>query len=278
LTYGKNVSYYLYMAPEARSKSPPTTLLTKQLHQNVQQSKQSRRTATVSSAKGMVELSDDLRLVMYGLGALVASVDGVTDSETLALRTIADFLHVSDRMRKDIDKSLRQASSMAAGLVALFDAYQAVRTTYRKAGSTQAQSADRAVQTQQVRGLAQENIFTLPMLDADQVSELLGSRSQNQRQYAAALRRRGALLGLRRGNRYLYPKFQFDPKTRQVYPVIQIVGKVLDAGHDPWGAVSWWTSPNPRLRDQRAPMDLLAKPDASADLPSLARSMVATIG
>ena len=269
------------MATVAHSRAlQPKTILAEELRRNVQKSGQVRgvKAAPRPGAKGAIELGDDLRSMMYGLGALVAAANGVTDPETPALQAIADFLHVSDRTREAIDKAIRQASSTTAGLVALFDAYQKARKGSEKAGSTRAHAAERAARVEQVRGLAQESALGLPMLDAGRVSKLLGSRSQNQRQYAATLRRQGAILGLPRGNRYMYPEFQFDPKTHQVYPAIEIVGKILDAGRDPWGTVSWWISPNPRLRQQQVPMELLATPDASAVLASLARAMVEPIG
>ena len=128
------------------------------------------------------------------------------------------------------------------------------------------------------RAQAQEAIFRLPMLDAAEVSELLGSRSANPRQYAARLRREGALIGLPRGNRYAYPRFQIDERTRHPYPAVKTVGHLLDSANDPWGVVGWWTSPNPRLPEQQAPMELLGTAGDVDRLTALAQGLVADVG
>jgi hypothetical protein len=222
-------------------------------------------------ALSLADLSDELRVLIYGLGVAVAAVDGVTRGETRALREVADVLNVPAGTTRRLQKTLLRAPSTGARIVALVDAYR--RASERS--SSRPQTPDPA---DPVRGMAEERALGLPVLDAEQASQFLGSRSQNQRQYAAALRRRGELLGLPRGNRFVYPKFQFDPKRQQVHPVIGVVGQILQAGSDPWAAVSWWTSPHPRLSGGRAPMELLGQPDADTDLPSLARAMVETVG
>jgi hypothetical protein len=125
---------------------------------------------------------------------------------------------------------------------------------------------------------AEEAIFRLPMLDAAEVSELLGSRSTNPRQYAARLRREGALIGLPRGNRYAYPRFQIDERTRLPYPAIKTVGNLLDSANDPWGVVSWWTSSNSRLPEQQTPMELLGTESDVERLTALAQGLVADVG
>jgi hypothetical protein len=250
--------------------------LTERLNENIRKARQ--RGATPSPAiveVSLADLSDDLRVLIYGLGVAVAAVDGVTRGETRALREVADLLQVPADTTKIIQKTLLRAPSTGARLVALMDAYR--QASQKDAGAPSPPEPE-ASAIEQVRGLAEERAFGLPVLDSEQVSQFLGSRSQNQRQYAAALRRRGELLGLPRGNRYVYPKFQFDPKTQRVHRVIGVVGEILRAGSDPWGAVSWWSSPNPRLSDRRAPMDLLGDPGADTELPLLARAMVDTVG
>jgi hypothetical protein len=266
------------MTAAASAKSAPTrsgapSVLTERLNENVRKAKLNRGTppAPTVALASLADLSDELRVLIYGLGVAVAAVDGVTRGETRALREVADVLNVPAGMTRIIHKTLLQAPSTGARIVALIDAYQ-------QASGRSPAPPEVPDPVERVRGLAEERAFGLPVLDAEEVSRFLGSRSQNQRQYAAALRRRGELLALPRGNRYVYPKFQFDPKTQQVHRVIGVVGEILHAGSDPWGALSWWTSPNPRLPGRRAPMDLLGGPDADADLPSLARAMVDTVG
>jgi hypothetical protein len=260
-------------AKSAPAKSGAPSVLTERLNENVRKAKLSRRTppAPTVAVASLADLSDDLRVLIYGLGVAVAAVDGVTRGETRALREVADVLNVPADTTRIIQKTLLQAPSTGARIVALIDAY-------RQASGRSPSRAEAPDPIEQVRDRAEERAFGLPVLDAEQVSQFLGSRSQNQRQYAAALRRRGELLGLPRGNRFVYPKFQFDPKTQQVHRVIGVVGEILHAGSDPWGAVSWWTSPNPRLPGRRAPMDLLGGADADTDLPSLARAVVDTVG
>ncbi len=114
------------------------------------------------------------------------------------------------------------------------------------------------------------------LLTGAAVSKLLGSRSENPRQYANSLRQAGALLAIPRANQYLYPAFQFDRRRKVIYPEIAMVGQLLEADADPWGVLSWWVSPNARLGDRR-PRDLLGTAEAK-HLRSLAAAVVEPIG
>jgi hypothetical protein len=114
------------------------------------------------------------------------------------------------------------------------------------------------------------------LLTGAAVSKLLGSRSENARQYANSLRQAGALLAIPRAHQYLYPAFQFDRRRKLVYPEIAMVGQLLDAAADPWGALSWWVSPNARIGNRR-PRDLLGTAEAK-NLRSLAEAVVEPIG
>lgn len=213
----------------------------------------------------LVDLGEELRLVLFGLGALVASADGVSRREERALDDVAEYLGVPVPVRNTIREIVEKAASTAEGLTALLGAY----------GQSRERAAPR-LDTESLREQARVRLFELPTFDATEVSELLGSRSRNQRQYAATLRRRGELLALRRSNRYLYPRFQFDRAGRRVHPEVAEVGKLLGAATDPWGVASFWVSPHPRLAG-RAPMDLVGTREAGA-LPELARGMVEAVG
>ncbi|HET7327020.1 MAG TPA: hypothetical protein VFJ14_06995, partial [Nocardioidaceae bacterium] len=90
----------------------------------------------------------------------------------------------------------------------------------------------------------------------------------NGREAASRLRLSSRLVGIKQGNRYLYPAFQFDLAQRQVPPAVAEVNKLLDAAGDPWGVASWWISDSPRLGG-RAPRDLIGT-DEETDLPVLA--------
>lgn len=244
--------------------------LVERFKQRVQEAKRPAKRRNLLSATGgfKSEFDDELRLVMYVLGAVVGAGILSRASRGKRLQTVASFLDVSARAKKEIDEALSEAPSTEQGLAALFAAYGE-----RKKSGRSIRHPSRTEQNEQAR----EHLFRLSMLDSTDVSKFLGSRSKNARQYAATLRRRGAILGLPRGNRYVYPEFQFDQAKQQVRPVIEEVGKILDAGTDPWGAVSWWVSPNPRLQNGRAPKDLLDSSEAKG-LPNLARAIVDDIG
>lgn len=114
------------------------------------------------------------------------------------------------------------------------------------------------------------------LLTGTAVSKLLGSRSDNQRQYANRLRSEGELLAIPRANQYVYPAFQIDVRRKRVHPEITIVSGLLGAANDPWGVLSWWQSPNPRIGDRR-PRDLLGTAEAR-QLRSLAEAVVEPVG
>ena len=114
------------------------------------------------------------------------------------------------------------------------------------------------------------------LLTATEVSRLLGSRSENARQYANNLRKKGELLWVPRANQYLYPAFQFDPERKRVFPEVPIVCRILNVAADPWGVLSWWTSPNARISD-RKPRELLGTKEAE-HLSSLAEAVVEPVG
>jgi len=70
--------------------------------------------------------------------------------------------------------------------------------------------------------------------------------------------RDGRLIVLRGCRRWEYPRFQldfFDPGDRD--NIIAVVNRLLDAGHFPEPAASWWTSPSASLPGRRAPVELL---------------------
>ena len=115
------------------------------------------------------------------------------------------------------------------------------------------------------------------LLTGAQVSALLGSKSDNPRQYPNKLRARGALIGIPRKNQFLYPTFQFDRKRKAVFPEIAKVGKLLHSSVDPWGTLSWWISPHARLTGGRAPRDLLGTPQ-SETIVKLAEAVVEPVG
>jgi len=132
---------------------------------------------------------------------------------------------------------------------------------------------DDLVARARIAGEAKRSLVTDDkLLTGAAVSKLLGSRSENPRQYANRLRQAGDLLAIQNANQYFYPAFQFDVLRKVVYPEVAMVGRLLDAANDPWGVLSWWQSPNARIGDRR-PRDLLGTAEAK-HLRSLAEAVV----
>jgi hypothetical protein len=127
-----------------------------------------------------------------------------------------------------------------------------------------------------IRGEVQHRILQEPMLDAETVGALLGSNSDNRRQYASAQRQRGDLLAVPRRNAYLYPAFQFDRSRGCALDAAVRINRLLGAHEDPWGVASWWTTPSERLHN-RKPKDLLGTSEEPLLL-SLAEAELAPVG
>ena len=114
------------------------------------------------------------------------------------------------------------------------------------------------VETESLRqtyaGLFHRRMFeTVPMLNAASIAELLGPVN-DVRGYTKRLRDSSTVIALKRGNAYLYPAFQFDADRHKVRPTVSDVNEALGAAGDPWGALAWWTTPNPRW-EHRVPID-----------------------
>ena len=94
---------------------------------------------------------------------------------------------------------------------------------------------------------------SLPMLDASQVIEIIGSVGDN-RGRLKRLRDSSSVIAVRLANHFAYPEFQFDKRTHSIYEEVRVVNQQLGAASDPWGAIAWWTSTHPRLGGHR-PID-----------------------
>ncbi len=128
-----------------------------------------------------------------------------------------------------------------------------------------------------VRAGARNKVLDEPMLEAEGVADVLGSRSVNRKQSASRNRRGGALLGVPVANRYLFPAFQFDVAHQRIHPTAVEVNRLLGAADDPWGVASWWVSPNARLKGRR-PADALAEKGCDDEVFGAARAVIAPIG
>lgn len=88
----------------------------------------------------------------------------------------------------------------------------------------------------------------------------------------------GDVISVRIKDEDMYPAFQFDQVRLCVYPVVKKVNKLLLADIDPWGAWSWWTTPNGRLTDGRSPKDLLGDPDSEDILIKITEALIGEEG
>ncbi|QSE95159.1 hypothetical protein JWS13_44410 [Rhodococcus pseudokoreensis] len=89
-----------------------------------------------------------------------------------------------------------------------------------------------------------------------EVSEILSPSGNVNRALANAKRKAHQLLGLKVGNQYRYPLFQFDRERKQIRPVAESANRLMESDLDPWGTLDWWFTENPLIDDQR-PVDRL---------------------
>lgn len=135
-------------------------------------------------------------------------------------------------------------------VAALGSAIHAVRFTASPA-------LTRAVQAQQNLHDVVEDEFGL--LTSAQASDRMGSRAVARRNAAGSARADGRLLALRRGNRLLYPGFQFDAHGAR--PVIGRLRRIAQE-HD-WeeASVIEWMVASTTYLDGRRPVDVLDDED-----------------
>jgi serine/threonine protein kinase len=81
-------------------------------------------------------------------------------------------------------------------------------------------------------------------------------------------------LALPVGDGYRYLTFQFDPHW-QVIAEVAAANRTLGAATDPWGAASWWISPNGRIGG-RVPRDLVGEDPQT--IIQIAGAVVETVG
>ncbi|KXF49381.1 hypothetical protein AXA44_25020 [Rhodococcus sp. SC4] len=94
-------------------------------------------------------------------------------------------------------------------------------------------------------------------ISSTEVSEILSPSGNVNRALANAKRKTHQLLGLKVGNQYRYPLFQFDRERKQIRPVAEHANRLMECDLDPWGTLDWWFTENPLIGDQR-PVDRLA--------------------
>lgn len=121
---------------------------------------------------------------------------------------------------------------------------------------------DDVLRIARVRGQAHANVLSEPMLDASGLAAALGSTSSNPREFARMARMRPGLLSLRRGNRFLFPAFQFDLARGRIWPIVAEVNTELDSAREPWATASFWFTMDSVLGGR--PADRVADPIAAS--------------
>ncbi|WP_186301117.1 hypothetical protein [Rhodococcus sp. WB9] len=108
-----------------------------------------------------------------------------------------------------------------------------------------------------------------------EVSEILSPSGSVNRALANTKRKAHQLLGVKVGNQYRYPLFQFDRDRKQIRPAAEHANRLMECDLDPWGTLDWWFTENP-LIDNRRPVDRLtahALTDAEVELMVAAEQM-----
>jgi len=93
-------------------------------------------------------------------------------------------------------------------------------------------------------------------LTSMQVSEILSPQGKPNRALANNKRRSNQLLGLKVGNSYRYPLFQFDRERKQIRPIAEYANRAMECDLDPWGTLDWWFTENHLIGGDR-PADRL---------------------
>ncbi|MFM2438516.1 MAG: hypothetical protein RLZ55_1335 [Actinomycetota bacterium] len=118
-------------------------------------------------------------------------------------------------------------------------------------------SAQSLVRQAAIEREARTHIFgALEMLKAADAGALLAADYRIPRKAANEARKRGILLGLRQGNQFAYPAFQFDLAELRVRPAVAAANKALGALEDPWAVASWWASPSALTATNVSPYEL----------------------
>jgi len=92
---------------------------------------------------------------------------------------------------------------------------------------------------------------------ATQMGRRLGSRAKDPASMVAKRTQSGRLLWVRRGSRLLYPGFQVESATAEVYPAVpDLILRAAELGWQPPQVIEWLLSPLQSLEGKR-PVDLL---------------------
>jgi hypothetical protein len=134
--------------------------------------------------------------------------------------------------------------------------------------------ADSYLRQARIAGEAIASIWEYAVLEPAAAALELGAKASN-REKVRTYRERSWLLGLPRGRSYVYPQFQFNPESRDVYAEVRSANEMLDAAHDPWGTASWWIGLNDRLASR--PIELVGTSRAS-EITVAAQAVLESVG
>ena len=126
------------------------------------------------------------------------------------------------------------------------------------AGTAPSPQLDRAIRATAEAWRRLEEEFGL--LTSGEVAELLGVTSAGPG-WVAAQRKARKIIGVREGNTYLYPGFQFDHQT-----VLPVIAPLLELAHaNAWSSddlTLWMFGPTTSFVQEDRPVDHLREPEA----------------
>ena len=110
------------------------------------------------------------------------------------------------------------------------------------------------------------------MYTSAEVLALINMRTGNHT-ILSDLRLQAHLLSIKRGTAYIYPRFQFDPETHLIRPVIaDLIKLAADAGWTQEELLVWLCSPSGHFRGHR-PAEHVDHPDDVLDAARQAAAM-----
>lgn len=91
----------------------------------------------------------------------------------------------------------------------------------------------------------------IPLLDEAGLAEALGDILAPEK-----LRNADLVLTVKDHGLWLYPAFQINPQTREIYQSVIEIAPLFVKEIDDWAAIAWWSSKNPHFNNE-APLNLL---------------------
>lgn len=198
--------------------------------------------------------------------------------DRLALIDLIEDLVAADEGLADVGPSIASLlrSKIAADAVTAAFAGERTAPDHIDDDMEDILTPDDVLRIARVRGQAEAAILAQPMFEAGRVAAALGSSSRNPREFARQARSRPGTIALRRGNRFVFPSFQFNEGRQEIWPIVAEVNTLLDASAEPWAVASFWFTPDAYLGAR--PADLVADPTRADDIRHAARRELAPVG